>query len=87
MGSMNDPVAASIQDRPPNFRSDDGRLYLVRCFACTPERGKENYALNVSSGVCTWCGWTELLPAPSVSGSPASASPSRRTASNGPRDG
>ena len=44
------------QDRPPNFRKDD-RLYLVRCFACDPEIGKENWAMAVYSGVCAWCGW------------------------------
>jgi hypothetical protein len=47
------------QDRPPNFRDKDGKLYLVRCFACSPKRGTENYALSVSSGRCAWCGWEE----------------------------
>ena len=31
----------------------NGRLYLTRC----PKCGLENYALNVSSGFCTWCGY------------------------------
>ncbi len=44
------------QDRPPNFRSADGRLYLVRCFACEPTHGKENYLPAVASGLCAWCG-------------------------------
>ncbi len=50
------------QDRPPNFR-DDGQLFLVRCFACAPEHGRENWAPAVASGTCAWCGWSELLPA------------------------
>jgi len=43
----------TVNDRPPNFRSEDGRLYLVRCFSC----GAENYAPAVSSGRCAFCGW------------------------------
>ena len=46
------------QDRHPNFRKD-GRLYLVRCFACDEKHGTENYAPAVSSGSCSWCGWTD----------------------------
>lgn len=46
------------QDRPPNFRLN-GKLYLVRCFVCDPERGRENYMAAVSAGVCAWCGWSE----------------------------
>ena len=45
------------QDKHPNFR-EDGKLYLVRCFACGGKYGKENYAMAVSSGQCAWCGWT-----------------------------
>lgn len=41
-------------DRPPNFRRE-GKLYLVRCFAC----GAENWAPSVAEGVCAWCGWKE----------------------------
>lgn len=48
------------QDRPPNFRSKDGKLYLVRCFACEPEHGRENYAPAVASSECAWCGWSEV---------------------------
>lgn len=33
--------------------TEEGKTYLVRC----PECEKENYALNVASGVCTWCGY------------------------------
>lgn len=50
------------QDLPPNFRDKNGRLYLVRCFACTPGSGKENYAMSVASGQCAWCGWKEPAP-------------------------
>jgi hypothetical protein len=53
-----DRTAATLQDRPPNFR-EDGKLYLVRCFACGGERGTENYVLAVSDGVCAFCGWKE----------------------------
>jgi hypothetical protein len=55
-------VSAAVvvnQDRPPNFRGEDGSLYLVRCFACGGEHGKENWAMAVASGQCAWCGWTE----------------------------
>lgn len=45
----------------PNFMAD-GKLYLVRCYVCDPERGKENYALAVAAGVCAWCGWTAKKP-------------------------
>lgn len=30
-----------------------GYLLLTRC----PECNRENYALNVSKGICTWCGY------------------------------
>ena len=46
------------QERAPNFRSGD-RLYLVRCFVCDPTRGRENWAMNVASGICAWCGWKD----------------------------
>lgn len=49
----------TVQDRPPNFRGDDGSLYLIRCFVCAPATGKENWAVNVARGLCTWCGWSE----------------------------
>lgn len=32
---------------------ENGQAYLVRC----PKCGRENYALNVASGICTWCGY------------------------------
>jgi hypothetical protein len=47
------------QDRPPNFRSKEGKLYLVRCFACEAEYGRENWAMAVADGTCAWCGWPE----------------------------
>lgn len=52
-------MTETIQDRPPNFRGDEGNLYLVRCYACDPEHGRENYALAVAVGQCVWCGWSE----------------------------
>ncbi len=32
---------------------DDGRILLIVC----PKCHSENYAPNVNSGVCTWCGY------------------------------
>ena len=29
------------------------RIFMVRC----PKCNKENYAMNVASGQCTWCGY------------------------------
>lgn len=29
------------------------KLYMVRC----PKCHAENYAMNVASGICTWCGY------------------------------
>jgi hypothetical protein len=55
--------AATIQDRRPNFRSrsKDRQLFLVRCFNCVPNHGRENWAPAVASGQCAWCGWKEEL--------------------------
>jgi len=39
----------------PNFRSPDGKLFVVRCEAC----GRENWAPAVATGLCAWCGWQE----------------------------
>jgi len=49
----------SIQDKSPNFRNAEGKLFLVRCFICDPKRGRENWAPAVASGICAWCGWGE----------------------------
>jgi len=35
------------------FKGDDEKIYMVRC----PKCGLENYALNVASGQCSWCGY------------------------------
>jgi hypothetical protein len=35
------------------FISGSGNFYMTRC----PKCGLENYAMNVSSGICTWCGY------------------------------
>ena len=37
----------------PNFCNEDGKAYLIRC----PECDRDNYAFNVASGICTWCGY------------------------------
>ena len=41
------------------YYPDTDDLLLIRC----PKCGKENYAPNVISGICTWCGYDahELL--------------------------
>lgn len=53
----------NVNDRPPNVRTEHGRLLLVRCFACdTSGRGRENWAPRVWSGVCAWCGWAAEQP-------------------------
>lgn len=41
------------QDREPNFRGKNGKLFLVHCYACN----LENYLPAVSSGECMWCGY------------------------------
>lgn len=42
-----------MQYKEANFELDDGKRALVRCEECH----RENYALNVMAGVCTWCGY------------------------------
>jgi len=37
------------------FYSEEGEAYLIKCPICK----KENYAMNISSGVCVWCGHKE----------------------------
>jgi len=46
----------TLNDRPPNFRHQS-KLYLVRCYACDPDRGRENWGPMVAAGICAWCGW------------------------------
>lgn len=43
-----------INDRHPNFY-DNEEFFLVKCFNC----GLENYAPNIASGTCSFCGWSE----------------------------
>lgn len=43
----------------PNFRNEEGKLFLVRCYECGGDQGTENYALAVASGQCAFCGWEE----------------------------
>ena len=45
-----------INDREPNFYSTKGKFFLVKCYNCN-EKGTENYAPSVSSGICSFCGW------------------------------
>lgn len=34
---------------------DDGTIAMTRC--PDPECKRENYCMNVLSGICTWCGY------------------------------
>jgi hypothetical protein len=46
-------------EHPANFVSN-GKLYLVRCVACSYSengRARENWGPAVAAGVCAWCGW------------------------------
>ena len=49
-------LRAAWDDKNSTF--DHGAL--VRCFSCDPVRGKENYAMAVTSGTCAWCGATRI---------------------------
>lgn len=49
----------TINDRSPNFRDERGQLFLIRCFACEPQRGTENWAITVAAGACAFCGWSD----------------------------
>ncbi len=42
-----------LADKHQNFKNEHGRICLVRCPKCK----RENYAMNVMSGICTWCGF------------------------------
>lgn len=46
------------QLRDPNFFGRDGSFYLIRCYHCDPEYGRENWAMAVATGTCNWCGWS-----------------------------
>ncbi len=41
------------KDKGCGYKDDEGKTCMIRCFDC----GKENYAINVPSGYCTWCGF------------------------------
>lgn len=52
--TLNKPGEGAVDYYP-----DDDTILLIRC----PKCGEENYALNVITGICTWCGFNgrELL--------------------------
>ena len=51
-----------VNERAPNFRDEEGRLYLIRCFRCSPgDNGRENYGPAVATGRCVWCGWRAAI--------------------------
>lgn len=35
----------------PNFCDERGTIFMGKCPKCK----KENYSLNVASGICSWC--------------------------------
>jgi len=48
------------QEKGANSRNAEGRLFLIRCYACSPdERGRENHMSAVAGGYCCWCNWTD----------------------------
>ena len=47
---MSKPI---IPARGVEYYPETKDLLLLRC----PKCGKENYALNVIKGICTWCGY------------------------------
>ena len=49
----------TIQDQGRNYRNEEGKLFLIRCYNCDPKDGRENCMPAVATGVCTWCGWPE----------------------------
>jgi len=49
-----DHLQVFADGRPIGYKGlVSGKLGLIYCPACD----RENYAMNVSSGQCTWCGW------------------------------
>jgi hypothetical protein len=48
-----------LNDRSPNFTSLEGKFFLVRCYNCDKDNGRENSTIAVASGVCAFCGWSE----------------------------
>jgi len=40
-----------LGEKGKGFIMDDGNIALTKC----PKCGLENYAMNVLSGMCTWC--------------------------------
>lgn len=48
-----------LLDKGVEYYPETKDLLLIRC----PKCGKENYAMNTLTGICTWCGYDahELL--------------------------
>jgi len=53
------PISREKQLKGPNFLSDKGQLFLVRCYSCAEGDGRENWAPFVATGHCAWCGWAD----------------------------
>lgn len=49
------PGGGGPNERGGNFW-EGGKFYLVRCYVCAPDRGRENYLPAAASGRCAWCG-------------------------------
>ena len=54
------PQAFTVLADGVEYYPKTNELLLLRC----PKCGKENYVMNVLSGICTWCGYDahELMP-------------------------
>ena len=48
-------VQKDFQDKEPNFRDENGNLYLFRCYLCN----RENWAPAVATGTCANCGYKD----------------------------
>jgi len=47
-----------VNHRRPNFYRNN-KFYLVRCYICDKNEGRENWAVFVATGKCAWCGCDE----------------------------
>ena len=48
------------QEKGANSRNAEGRLLLMRCYACgDPDYGRENHMAAVYGGYCAWCRWED----------------------------
>jgi len=54
-GKYDEPAENIYEKNGVGYKDrDTGLTCMIRCFEC----GRENYALAVSSGYCSWCRYT-----------------------------